>query len=171
MSYLDACIAETLRLYNPISAFDRIASEDYVLGIYQLNYFHMNFSYKKEFQFYELEGDTGITIEKGTLVNFDIQSVHHNPEYYPNPHVWDPERFMPENRDNLVPYTYIPFAIGPRNCVGMRFALMEAKTAVVHLINKFKFVKSSNTQIPLKFKKFEGLLSAGDINVGVELRK
>jgi hypothetical protein len=53
----------------------------------------------------------------------------------------------------------------------MRFALMEAKTAVVHLINKFKFVKSSNTQIPLKFKKFEGLLSAGDINVGVELRK
>jgi cytochrome P450 len=78
---------------------------------------------------------------------------------------------MPENRDNLVPYTYMPFGIGPRNCVGMRFALMEAKTAVVHLINKLKFVKSSNTQIPLKFKKFEFLLTAGDINVGVELRK
>ncbi len=78
---------------------------------------------------------------------------------------------MPENRDNLVPYTYMPFGTGPRNCVGMRFALMEAKTAVVHLINKFKFVKSSNTQIPLKFKKFEFLLTAGDINVGVELRK
>ncbi len=78
---------------------------------------------------------------------------------------------MPENGSNLVPYTYMPFGIGPRNCVGMRFALMEAKTAVVHLINKFKFVKSSNTQIPLKFKKFEFLLNAGDINVGVELRK
>jgi cytochrome P450 family 3 subfamily A len=47
MSYLDACIAETLRLYNPISVVSRIASEDYVLGIYQLNFFHMNFSYKK----------------------------------------------------------------------------------------------------------------------------
>ncbi len=78
---------------------------------------------------------------------------------------------MPENRSNLVPYTYMPFGIGPRNCVGMRFALMEAKTAVVHLINKFKFVKSSNTQIPLKFKKLEILLTTGNINVGVELRK
>jgi cytochrome P450 len=78
---------------------------------------------------------------------------------------------MPENRDNLVPYTYMPFGTGPRNCVGMRFALMEAKAAVVHLIYKLKFVKSSNTQIPLKFKKFEFLLTAGDINVGVELRK
>jgi len=78
---------------------------------------------------------------------------------------------MPENRDNLVPYTYMPFGFGPRNCVGMRFALMEAKTAVVHLINKFKFVKSFNTQIPLKFKKLAILLNAGDINVGVELRK
>jgi cytochrome P450 family 9 len=77
---------------------------------------------------------------------------------------------MPENGSNLVPYTYMPFGIGPRNCVGMRFALMEAKTAVVHLINKFKFVKSFNTQIPLKFKKFAILLNAGDINVGVELR-
>jgi cytochrome P450 len=41
MSYLDACIAETLRLYNPLSALSRIASEDYVLGIYQLYYFLM----------------------------------------------------------------------------------------------------------------------------------
>jgi hypothetical protein len=55
--------------------------------------------------------------------------------------------------------------------VGMRFALMEAKAAVVHLINKLKFMKSFNTQIPLKFKKFEFILSAGDFNVGVELRK
>ncbi len=65
----------------------------------------------------------------------------------------------------------MPFGIGPRNCVGMRFALMEAKAAVVHLINKLKFMKSFNTQIPLKFKKFEFILSAGDFNVGVELRK
>lgn len=41
MSYLDACIAETLRLYNPVLATSRIASEDYVLGIYQLYYFLM----------------------------------------------------------------------------------------------------------------------------------
>jgi cytochrome P450 len=39
MSYLDACIAETLRLYNPVSTIHRIASEDYVLGIYQVLYY------------------------------------------------------------------------------------------------------------------------------------
>jgi len=105
------------------------------------------------------------------IVNFDIQSIHHSSEYYPNPHKWDPERFMPENRDKLTPYTYLPFGIGPRNCVGMRFALMEAKTAVVHLVNKFLFRPTSNTQIPLKFKKFELILSVDAIKVGVELRK
>jgi len=105
------------------------------------------------------------------IVNFDIQSIHHDSDYYPNPRKWDPERFLPENRDKLTPYTYLPFGMGPRNCVGMRFALMEAKTAVVHLINKLQFSPSANTQIPLKFKKFEFLLTAGSINVGVDLRK
>jgi len=105
------------------------------------------------------------------IVNLDIQSIHRNPEYYPEPEKWNPERFTPENRDKLTPYTYLPFGIGPRNCVGMRFALMEAKTAVVHLVNKFKFVTTKNTQIPLKFKKFEFLLSVENVNVGVQIRK
>ena len=46
MTYLDACIAETLRLYNPISMISRIASQDYVLGIYQLLLFSYNFHIK-----------------------------------------------------------------------------------------------------------------------------
>ena len=77
---------------------------------------------------------------------------------------------MPENLDNLVPYTYLPFGAGPRNCVGMRFALMEAKTIIVNVIPKFKFVKSPNTKIPLKFKKFVILLQATDIRIGIESR-
>ena len=115
-------------------------------------------------------GDTGITIPKGMLVNFDIQSLHHNPEYYPNPSVWDPERFMPENRDKLVPYTYMPFGTGPRNCVGMRFALMEAKTAIAYLVNKFQFSRTPKTTVPLKPKKFEFILTTGDVYVGFDLR-
>ena len=105
------------------------------------------------------------------IVNFDIQSIHRNSDYYPNPTQYKPERFLPQNRSQLTPYTYLPFGIGPRNCVGMRFALMEAKTAIVHLVHKFKFVRTTNTQIPLKFKKLEFLLTASnDINVGIELR-
>ena len=105
------------------------------------------------------------------MVFFDIQSIHRNPNYYPNPTQFKPERFLPENRYRLTPYTYLPFGIGRRNCVGMRFALMEAKIAIVHLVQKFKFVRTTNTQIPLKFKKLELLLTASnDINVGIELR-
>ncbi|CAG2101453.1 unnamed protein product [Medioppia subpectinata] len=146
MPYLEACIAETLRLYNPLIATVRVANEDYKLG------------------------DTGITIPKGGFVTFDIQSLHHSPEYYPNPDVWDPERFLPENRSQLVPYTYMPFGTGPRNCVGMRFALMEAKTAVAHLICKYRFKRTDNTAVPLKFLKFKPMLTAENITIGLELR-
>ncbi|XP_054157190.1 cytochrome P450 3A8-like [Oppia nitens] len=146
MPYLEACVAETLRLYNPLTAVSRIAAEEYTIG------------------------NTGLTIPKGMIVNFDIEVLHHNPDYYPEPDRWNPERFMPYNRDKLVPYTYMPFGLGPRNCVGMRFALMEAKTAIAYLIMKYKFVKTANTTIPLKPKKYEFLLTTGPINVGIEKR-
>ncbi|XP_054157185.1 cytochrome P450 3A24-like [Oppia nitens] len=146
MTYLESCVAETLRLYSPLTATARIAADEYTIG------------------------DTGLTIPKGMLVNFDIQTLHNNPEYYPDPDRWNPERFMPYNRHKLVPYTYMPFGLGPRNCVGMRFALMETKTAVAYLITKYKFVKTPNTTIPLKPKKFEFLLNTGDKFVGIEHR-
>ena len=117
-----------------------------------------------------ISGDTGITVEKGILVQFDFHSVHHNPEFYPEPDKWDPERFLPENRDKLVPYSYMPFGMGPRNCVGMRFALMEAKTAAAYLVYKYRLFKSANTQPKLIPKKFEFILTVGDIRIGLEHR-
>ncbi|XP_054156647.1 cytochrome P450 6k1-like [Oppia nitens] len=146
MPYLEACVAETLRLYTPVPSIGRIASQDYTIG------------------------DTGITIPKGMLVNFSVRSLHCNPDYYPNPDRWDPERFMPYNRDKLVPYTYMPFGLGPRNCVGMRFALMEAKTAVAYLVNRFKFIRTPKTTVPLIENKFEFMYTTGDVYVGVEIR-
>ena len=77
---------------------------------------------------------------------------------------------MPENRDKLVPYTYMPFGLGPRNCVGMRFALMEAKTAIAHIVNRFEFYRTAKTPVPLKFLKFEILLNCGEIELGIRKR-
>ena len=48
-------------------------------------------------------------------------------------HRFDPERFSPENRDKIIEMTYMPFGDGPRNCIGRRFALMEAKMALVEV--------------------------------------
>ena len=115
-------------------------------------------------------GDAGPIIPGGMLVGLNVQAVHYNSEYYPTPERWDPQRFMPENREKLTPYTYMPFGMGPRNCVGMRFALMEAKTTIAYLVNRFRFIRTTNTSVPLVPQKFQFLYNCGEIKVGIELR-
>ena len=105
------------------------------------------------------------------IIQIPIHGIHHNENFYPNPHRFSPDRFLPENRDKLIPYTYLPFGAGPRNCVGMRFALMEAKTIIVNIIPKYEFVRTDNTKVPLKYRKGAGLMQAIDITVGVQFRK
>ncbi len=61
-------------------------------------------------------------------------------------------RFSPEHKGNIAPYTWIPFGSGPRNCIGMRLAILEAKLAMVHLIQKYKFTRSPNTEVQLAMR-------------------
>jgi cytochrome P450 family 3 subfamily A len=104
-------------------------------------------------------------------IQISIHSIHHNPHFYPNPYHFSPDRFLPQNREKLIPYTYLPFGAGPRNCVGMRFALMEAKTIIANAITKYKFVRTENTKVPLQFIKFVGFMQATDVTIGVQLRE
>lgn len=62
---------------------------------------------------YEL---AGIKLEKDTEVDVAVNALHYDARYYPEPEVFRPERFLPENRHQLVPYTFLPFGDGPRNC-------------------------------------------------------
>ena len=56
-------------------------------------------------------------------------------------------RFSPDNKAKVNPLTYMPFGQGPRNCIGMRFALLEAKLALATIVQKFKFERSPDTEV------------------------
>lgn len=128
--YLEAVIKEALRLYPPFSVlFRRVTSDGYSLA--------------------------GIPLPRDTMVEISAYVVHRHPEYYPEPERFNPDRFMPENKHQLVPYTFLPFGIGPRNCIGLRFAYQEIKLLLVKLLKRYQFEASPNT--PQKLK----LLTAG----------
>ncbi|CAG2175258.1 unnamed protein product [Oppiella nova] len=146
LSYLDAVVSETLRLHALSIRVARIASQDYKLG------------------------DTGITIKKGQAVSIPTYAIAHLEEFYPNPESFIPERFLPENKPKLVPYTYLPFGGGPRNCVGMRFGLMEAKLGLAHVIRRYRFLKCANTDIPVSLIRNLFLHTPKRVIVGIDKR-
>ena len=141
--YLDAVIQESLRIYPPAVAIDREAVEDY-----------------------DLIG-TNVMIEKGTQVLVPVYALHHSEQFYPEPEKFNPDRFLPENRDQLTPYTYLPFGAGPRNCVGMRFALLEAKLLIAKLILTYNFNHTDKTDYPPKFTGGIGLMQTAPLHIAV----
>ncbi|KAI1301926.1 Cytochrome P450 3A11 [Halotydeus destructor] len=147
LPYLDATIQETLRMYPPAVLTDRESSEEYAIP------------------------GTDIVLDARTGIFMDIYSIHHDENNYPNPKKFDPTRFLPENRDNIKPYTYMPFGSGPRNCIGMRFALLEAKLVIAKLLLAMKVVKTENTTNEPKFKSGTGLLAFEPLTVSFVPRK
>ena len=62
--------------------------------------------------------ETGFTVDEGVAILVPVAALHYDPKYFPNPENFDPERFSDENKHKIVPYTYLPFGDGPRNCIG-----------------------------------------------------
>nr|CAI5847741.1 unnamed protein product [Callosobruchus analis] len=98
-------------------------------------------------------GEIPIHLKKGDTIWMPIYGLHHDYRYFPHPERFDPERFSDENKDKIVPYSYLPFGAGPRNCIGSRFALLETKAVLFHLLSQFEIVPINKTQIPLKLNK------------------
>lgn len=59
-----------------------------------------------------------MVVPKGTRVMIPVYSIHHDPEIYPKPEIFDPDRFTEENKSRRPHYAYLPFGSGPRNCIG-----------------------------------------------------
>ncbi|KAK3587373.1 hypothetical protein CHS0354_028745 [Potamilus streckersoni] len=88
----------------------------------------------------------GIKIPKGLDVSVSIPSLHYDSKYWENPQKFDPDRFSPENKGRIHPFTFLPFGGGPRNCIGMRLALMETKMAIAALFQNFRILTSPETE-------------------------
>lgn len=100
------------------------------------------------------------TFELDTRVWIPVYALHHDPEYFPNPDVFDPERFTPEEVQKRNPATYLPFGDGPRNCIGLRFGMMQARVGLVTLLSNYEFSICDKTSIPLEISKKNFILTA-----------
>ncbi|CAF3439767.1 unnamed protein product [Rotaria sp. Silwood1] len=125
LSELNICesvIYETLRLYPPIPYFVRQCIREHIIS----NSHH---------QFY-------IPIDATILINTYL--IHRQPKYWPRPLEFDYTRWMRDPITGLRPklahpYCYLPFASGPRNCIGQNFALLEAKVILAMFIQQCNF--------------------------------
>lgn len=80
----------------------------------------------------------GITYPKGSGVHIHILDVHRDEEAFPNPEIFDPDRFLPEACEKRNNFAFIAFSAGIRNCIGQKFAMLELKVLITEIIRNFK---------------------------------
>ncbi|RXG59119.1 cytochrome P450 4V2 [Armadillidium vulgare] len=112
MKYLECCIKESLRLFPSVPVYGRELKENIVVGEYVL--------------------------PKETNAFVITYQLHRDPDQFPDPNSFKPERFLSENSVKRNPYAYVPFGAGPRNCIGQKFALMEEKVVLSTFLRKFR---------------------------------
>lgn len=113
LSYLDCVLKETLRLYPPIHLGSRIAATDLTFQNY--------------------------CFPAGTRLLYSLYLTHRDTKYWPNPQIFDPQRFSQEHAGQHPAYTFLPFGGGPRNCIGAAFAQVEAKLVLARILQQFEF--------------------------------
>ncbi|KAF5297555.1 hypothetical protein FQR65_LT09986 [Abscondita terminalis] len=128
LTYTNMVISETLRKYPVVNFIQRKCVKEYIIP------------------------ETNLKIDVGTNIIIPNHGLHYDEKYFENPEKFDPERFNDENKKNINPYVYMPFSLGPRGCVGKRFAMMTVKVGLVYFLRNFKFGKSLNMKTELTFK-------------------
>ncbi|RDD36935.1 Cytochrome P450 4F4 [Trichoplax sp. H2] len=118
LQFTAMCIKETLRIHPPVCILGRGLCEDT-----------------------EIDGQV---FPKGLELELQLYCIHHNPEFWPDPWTFNPLRFTQEEINKRDPYTFFPFALGSRNCIGQNFAMNEAKVTLAKLVHRFEFSEAEN---------------------------
>ncbi|CAG9782671.1 unnamed protein product [Diatraea saccharalis] len=137
LEYLDNVINEALRIYPPIGFSTRRCLEDTVLPV------------------------GNIKIDKGTALFLPIYEYHHDHKVFENPHVFNPDRFSNDKQNYSV--IYQPFGFGTRTCIGMRYAKLQVKCSLAHIIHNFELktiigeggIKYSKEQVQVRIKNVD----------------
>lgn len=130
MKYAEAIVLETTRKWPTQVFIDRVCTKPIVLR----------------------DPVTGkyVPIKIGDNIQIIATGIQRDSKYFPDPMKFDPERFNEENKHNIDPCTFFPFGVGPRMCIGNRFAMLEIKSLMYHLFKEFKFQPHEKSVIPLK---------------------
>lgn len=131
MKYLDAVVNESLRMYPVASYLDRLCVKEFELPP-------------------ATAGGKSITLKPGDAVWFPSYALHHDPKYYSQPNKFNPDRFLNGDVDNS---SYMPFGLGPRLCLGNRFALLQMKIMLFYLLWRCDLERDAKTRDPIALDK------------------
>ncbi|XP_053996824.1 cytochrome P450 9e2-like [Hylaeus anthracinus] len=134
MKYLDAIIYEALRMYPVIVAADRVCTKAFELPP-------------------ALPGLKPYVIQEGEYIWIPIYGVHYDPEHFEEPNKFNPERFLDDPKKIVNSGTFLGFGIGPRMCIGNRFALLETKVLLFNIFARCNLKPCSKTLIPMELSK------------------
>jgi cytochrome P450 len=115
-------IKEAMRLYPPAYAVSRLAEHEQEVG--------------------------GYTIPAGSYVLVSQFATHRHPQFWEDAETFDPGRFTAEREAERHRYAYFPFGGGPRACIGLHFAMLEATIAIALLLQRFA-IHSEQDDVPL----------------------
>nr|XP_036670805.1 probable cytochrome P450 4d20 [Drosophila suzukii] len=142
LKYLDCVIKETLRMYPPVPAIGRHTHKELKIG--------------------------NKTIPPNTSIYLVLYFAHRDPDYFPDPLSFKPERFLDGKEESHENFAYVPFSAGPKNCIGQKFAVLEMKSLISKVLRFYELLPLGEELKPMM--NFI-LRSASGINVGLRPRK
>ncbi|CAD7090293.1 unnamed protein product [Hermetia illucens] len=123
LRYLDMVVKEALRIRPSVPLIGRRLTEDTVID--------------------------GVNVPNGTNIIIPIYALHNDPDNFPNPQKFDPDRFDPSQTEGRHPFAYVPFSAGARNCIGQKFALIEIKLVIAKLIMHYELLPATEQKSPI----------------------